>query len=165
MATEIERKFLVRAEQLPQPGASQRMLQGYIEPGRLTMRVRICGDQAFLTLKSPGRGIERLEFEYPIPAEDARQLLDGFALPGRVEKTRHHYTHDGLLWEVDVFEGDNDGLVLAEVELESADQHINLPHWVGREVSGDPRFFNAYLAHTPYRSWPDPPDGPCNSPD
>lgn len=161
MAKEIERKFLVQRGLLPKPEASLPIVQGYLHTGRLTVRIRICGESAWLTLKGPTRGIERAEFEYPVPIEDARQMLDAYALPGRIEKTRHHFHHGGLLWEVDEFGGENAGLVIAEVELETAAQRPDLPPWIGAEVSGDPRYYNSNLAQNPYRTWPER-DDPCN---
>lgn len=153
MGVEIERKFLVDPAMLPDPEASFDMEQGYLDHGRIMARVRIAGGRAYLTLKGNDTGVARAEFEYCIPLEDARELLRSFAGTGRVRKTRRHYRHGGRLWEVDVFSGDNAGLVLAEVELESEDAPVKLPSWVKEEVSGDPRYFNANLAKHPYGGW------------
>lgn len=155
MGVEIERKFLVEPDLLPEPEASSDMEQGYLDHSRIMARVRIAGGRAHLTLKGTVSGVARAEFEYPIPLEDARELLRSFAGPGRVRKTRRYYRHGGRLWEVDVFSGANAGLVLAEVEMESEDASVDLPPWVKEEVSGDPRYFNASLAKNPYGDWAD----------
>lgn len=153
MGVEIERKFIADAVLLPEPEKSVRLEQGYLDHGRIMARVRIAGDRAFLTLKGTGAGSTRAEFEYPVPLEDARELLRSFASPGRVTKTRRYYRHGGRLWEVDVFAGANAGLVLAEIELESESDEVDVPPWVTCEVSGDQRYFNAYLAEHPYSEW------------
>ncbi len=153
MGVEIERKFLVDPAELPAPEASFAVEQAYLDHDLIKARVRIAGDQAFLTLKGVGSGLTRTEFEYTIPVEDARELLKSVATSGRIEKTRRHYRYGGRLWEVDLFAGANEGLVMAEVELTAEDDQIETPPWVQREVSGDPRFFNAYLARHPYPEW------------
>ncbi len=155
MGVEIERKFLVDAEKLPVPDSSFAVEQAYLDHEKIKARVRITGDRAFLTLKAVGNGLTRAEFEYPIPVEDAHELLRLFAPAARIEKTRRHYHYGGRLWEVDVFAGANAGLVMAEVELSAEDESFETPPWVGREVSGDPRFFNANLANHPYPEWKD----------
>ncbi|MDX1433992.1 MAG: CYTH domain-containing protein [Gammaproteobacteria bacterium] len=155
MATEIERKFLVRGDQWR--GAAHdrvRYRQGYVAHSETcSVRVRIGGDAARLNIKSRGAGAARLEFEYPLPLADAEILLAQLCVDALIEKTRHLVRHQGRLWEVDVFEGANAGLVLAEVELDAADEAIALPPWVGDEVTDDARYYNAALAHTPYREW------------
>jgi len=151
---EIERKFLVR--QLPDlTGAdSVVMVQGYLRAdAHGSVRVRISSAGAYLTIKGPGRNLSRLEFEYPVPAEDAREMLDALSVTATVEKVRYRIDHQGYVWELDVFSGSNEGLVLAEVELEDPSEHPPLPEWVGREVSDDARYFNASLARQPYRQW------------
>jgi adenylate cyclase len=155
MGVEIERKFLVDTAKLPEPEASFDVEQAYLDHDKIKARVRITGEHAFLTLKAVGNGLTRAEFEYPIPVEDARELLRSFAPAARIEKTRRHYQYGGRLWEVDVFGGANTGLVIAEVELASEDEPFDAPPWVDREVSGDPRFFNAHLAEYPYPEWKD----------
>lgn len=153
MATEIERKFIVIGDTWSHGATGIRMAQGYlaIDPER-TVRVRLAGDEAWLTIKGPTRGISRSEFEYPIPAEDARSLLE-LCLPTVIDKTRHRVPHAGHLWEVDVFHGENEGLVIAEVEL--ADESItpDLPPWVGEEVSHDRRYSNSNLSRRPFSSF------------
>ncbi len=156
MKTEIERKFLVRRDTWRGAAVSaRRFRQGYLclDPGR-TVRVRLAGDEAWLTIKGMGAGAARPEYEYPIPPADAGALLDALCLPGQIDKTRHCIPHGGLVFEVDVFHGANEGLVLAEVELPATDTVVEQPDWLGDEVTGDPRFFNAYLARHPFPSWP-----------
>lgn len=154
MAVEIERKFLVRPDRLPALVNGQRIVQGYIATAdRTTVRVRLSDQQAWLTLKGRTTGISRAEFEYPIPAADARQMLDQLCGGGRVEKTRYCIDDDGLTWELDVFEGSNSGLIVAELELSSETQAFERPAWVGEEVSHDPRYTNLALMLHPYTLW------------
>ncbi len=157
MAHEIERKFLVNvARWKPDPAGGVRYRQGYLstDPDRV-VRIRVAGPKAFLTIKGRTAGISRLEFEYPIPMADADAMLDAVCLRPLVEKVRYRETHEGRVWEIDVFAGENAGLVMAEVELPSADAVVALPEWVGREVSDDPRYFNSNLIKHPYSVWSD----------
>lgn len=163
MATEIERKFLVPAGAWhPQPGTGTLYRQGYLSSDlQRIVRVRIAGDAAFLTVKGETQGISRLEFEYPIPVADAATMLDELCPRPFVEKRRYQERYAGLVWEIDVFEGDNAGLILAEVELPTPTTPIVLPPWVGREVSNDPRYFNSNLVAHPFKRWsrsPAPPE-------
>ena len=155
MAIEIERKFLVVDDGWrDQVEDETRLVQGYLtEEARLTVRARIRGEMAWLTLKGASRGISRLEFEYPIPVADAETLLRELAVSPLIEKTRYCVRHGGRLWELDVFAGANAGLVLAELELERVDDAFERPDWLGTEVSDDPRYFNVNLARHPYRDW------------
>jgi adenylate cyclase len=155
MGTEIERKFLVtgagwRADVLD----ATVIRQGYLSttPGR-TVRVRLMGQAAYLTIKGQREGLGRAEFEYPIPPADAAYMLDVLCLRPQIEKTRHRVAHAGRTWEVDEFAGENAGLVLAEVELEDESQPVAVPAWAGREVSTDYRYTNSYLSQHPYSSW------------
>jgi adenylate cyclase len=149
---EIERKFLVTGTQWRQPDA-QRLSQGYLSRDKQrTVRVRIAGAQAFLTIKGETRGATRAEFEYEIPVAEAEQLLAMCEGP-LVEKFRHVVEHAGHTWEVDEFLGDNQGLVVAEIELASEQEAFDKPAWVGREVTDDPRYYNANLAANPFRTW------------
>nr|KAJ9631596.1 hypothetical protein H2204_008042 [Knufia peltigerae] len=161
MGIEIERKFLVTHDGWRT--AAHRiipMAQGYINDlGALdrgtqnaSVRVRIEGDKAALNLKSRTLGHTRQEFDYPIPVQDARDLL-ALCVGGLIDKRRHLVQHAGLTWEVDEFLGDNAGLVVAEVELDSADQAIDLPDWIGAEVTDDARYYNVALANNPYSQW------------
>ncbi|MEO6280609.1 CYTH domain-containing protein [Roseateles sp.] len=154
MGIEIERKFLVTGDGWREQAATQtRFSQGYLsrEPAR-TVRVRIAGDQGFLTIKGATRGATRAEFEYPVPLADAQALLAMSDGPV-VEKIRHLCTHEGMTWEVDEFLGANAGLVVAEIELESESQAFARPAWAGAEVTGDARYVNANLAVSPFSSW------------
>jgi CYTH domain-containing protein len=119
------------------------------------VRVRIAGDAGFLTVKGRAVGASRAEYEYAIPREHAEEMLDQLCQRPLVEKTRYRIPWGGLTWEVDVFHGDNAGLVVAEVELEDEGQAIDLPPWVGREVTGDGRYANASLVARPYATWRD----------
>lgn len=154
MGIEIEHKFLVADDSWRQAATRQtRFSQGYLsrDPAR-TVRVRIAGDAAFLTIKGETRGASRAEFEYAIPVADAQQLLalsDGPV----VEKIRHLCPHEGMTWEVDEFLGANAGLVVAEIELAAEGQAFARPAWLGAEVTGDARFVNANLAVKPFTSW------------
>lgn len=154
MATEIERKFLVISDQWrAQARRSTAYRQGYLNRGgKASIRVRIAGARAQLNVKSRTGGIERAEFEYEIPLADARELL-ALASGAEIRKTRFWVEVDAHTWEVDVFEGDNAGLVVAEIELGSVDEAFARPGWVGAEVSHDPRYYNAYLAEHPYTGW------------
>ena len=153
MGTEIERKFIVSDASVVDRFEGVPYRQGYLStvPAR-TVRVRIAGDHAYITIKGTNAGATRAEFEYEIPLDDAQALLP-MCEPPLVEKTRYRIEHGGLTWEVDVFEGDNAGLVMAEVELPSADTHVEIPGWIGEEVTGDPRYYNANLVARPFSRW------------
>jgi adenylate cyclase len=151
---EIERKFLVTAANWRQAAQKRDVRQGYLSLDKeRTVRVRLAAGKGTITIKGMSQGIARPEFEYGIPSEDARALLDQLCLRPLIEKTRYLVPWGGLTWEVDVFEGENEGLIVAEVELASEDQEIELPDWIGEEVTGDPRYFNASLVAAPYNSW------------
>lgn len=154
MATEIERKFLVKDLPDVESLDGQPMIQGYLraEAGG-SVRVRITSDGAHLNIKGPGDGASRSEFEYPIPAADARVMLDTLCVGHPVEKVRYRIEHAGHIWELDVFSGVNAGLVLAEVELSGPDDVPEVPGWVGREVTGETPYYNASLALHPYTEW------------
>ena len=153
MATEIERKFLVKPSWQPK-GEGEEIAQGYLtENGAAnTVRVRLKGSRAFLTIKGKTVGITRAEFEYEIPPKDAEDLL---AMCGEhiVRKRRHTEKHGADLWEIDVFAGNNAPLVVAEIELPDERAAFTEPSWLGEEVSADRRFFNSYLAEHPFNSW------------
>lgn len=154
MATqEIERKFLVQGPGWKAATRVVHIRQGFLAAEReRTVRVRIAGDRAFLTVKSALKGIVRQEFEYQIPVADADQILK-LCLRPWIEKRRHLISHQGMTWEVDEFLGENEGLVLAEIELETEDQDFARPDWLGQEVSRDPRYLNANLVKRPYKEW------------
>jgi adenylate cyclase len=154
MGTEIERKFLVKSDAWRSQGVGKRYCQGYVfQSADVTVRVRIAGAQGYLTLKGKAENYIRPEFEYEIPVDDAQEMLDLWCQPRIVEKVRYRILYGDLVWEVDEFEGLNQGLILAEVELSTADQAINLPEWVGQEVSEQDRFYNSSLALHPYSLW------------
>lgn len=154
MAVEIERKFLVQGEAWRSLAAGVVYRQGYLTASdRRTVRVRIAGETGYLTIKGATEGIARLEFEYPIPAADAAIMLDTLCDRPLIEKVRYKIPWGNLLWEVDEFKGENQGLILAEVELQSPDQAVQIPDWIGQEVSGDFRYFNASLAKHPFTRW------------
>ena len=152
MGVEIERKFTVRADFCPQSAGTE-MAQGYLsrDPQR-TVRVRLAGGRGYLTVKGETRGMVRAEYEYEIPPSDARAML-ALCDPPLVEKTRYVMDAAGRRWEVDVFHGANDGLVVAEVELPSETAEVTLPAWVDREVTGEKRYYNSSLIVHPYHSW------------
>jgi len=161
MGTEIERKFLLANDDW-RAGveSSEPIAQGYLVgaqalrdgTARASVRARLAGAQAWLNIKAAKLGIERAEFEYPIPVDDARSLLATLC-DGVLEKTRHHVRVDGVLFEVDEFAGDNHGLVVAEVELPAVDAPFPRPSWLGREVSALTRYYNVNLIAHPYRQW------------
>ncbi|HEY0953774.1 MAG TPA: CYTH domain-containing protein [Roseateles sp.] len=154
MGIEIERKFLVRGDGWrAQASSHTRFSQGYLsrDPAR-TVRVRIAGERAFLTIKGATSGATRAEFEYAVPVADAQALL-ALADGPVVEKIRHLCVVGGLTWEVDEFLGGNAGLLVAEIELQSEDQVFMHPDWLGDEVTGDARYVNANLAVRPFTSW------------
>ena len=161
MGIEIERKFLVIGESWREAAHKVvPMAQGYLndlaamDTGAMkaSVRVRIAGDEAFLNLKSRELGHTRQEFDYPIPVEDARGLL-ALSVGGMVDKRRHYVQYEGRLWEVDEFLGDNAGLVVAEIELASADAEFAKPDWAGAEVTDSVRYYNLALATRPYAQW------------
>ena len=156
MAQEIERKFLVDGDYKSEASASQRIVQGYLSsiPER-TVRVRIKGEKGFLTIKGIGSasGASRYEWEREIPAKEAEELL-ALCEAGVIDKTRHLVPSGPHTFEVDEFHGDNDGLVVAEVELGSEDEDFERPAWLGEEVTGDTRYYNSQLMKQPYKDWP-----------
>ena len=154
MATEIERKFLVKENRWRSLGVGKMYRQGYIRTeNKTTVRVRIAGDRGYLTIKGKTSGSVRTEFEYPIPVEEAQIMLDTLCDPPLIEKTRYRISQGDLVWEVDEFWGENKGLILAEVELIDENQEIDLPDWIGKEVTHDLRYYNVNLARHPYREW------------
>ncbi|WP_303721472.1 CYTH domain-containing protein [Malonomonas rubra] len=154
MAIEIERKFLVADDSWRDNTTGILFRQGYLsaEPER-TVRVRLEGDAGKLTIKGKSQGISRSEYEYEIPQQDAMEMLDHLCLLPLIEKTRYRIKYAGLVWEVDEFYGANEGLILAEVELDSEEAVFERPDWVGEEVSGNPRFFNSNLVKNPFTEW------------
>jgi adenylate cyclase len=154
MAKEIERKFLVDTAELPPLTGGVEIQQGFIPTRDLTaVRVRLAGDSAWLTLKGESTGATRSEFEYPIPVVDARQMITEFCAGKVISKTRYRLAYGEHLWEIDVFSGDNTGLVIAEVELSEEGDNPRLPPWAGVEVTEDSRYFNASLYDHPFCQW------------
>ncbi len=155
MATEIERKFLVVNDAWRAYVKKYvRQIQGYFTTNKsCSIRVRVSGDHASLNIKSATLGITRTEYDYPLPLQDAMEMLDHLCNKPLIEKTRYYVEHGGHIWEIDVFEGDNAGLIVAEVELNSTDETIDLPEWAGLDVSDDPRYYNVCLVTHPYKDW------------
>ena len=154
MAIEIERKFLIKEKPFSIAKRSLKINQGYIinEKSKV-IRVREKGDDYFLTIKGNNIGISRLEYDFPISKEDAKELIFHFCKTTLIEKTRHYIEHEEHTWEVDEFHGKNNGLIVAEIELESEDEKFEKPDWVGEEVTQDDRYYNMNLAIHPYTSW------------
>lgn len=154
MAIEIEKKFLVKDQRFKEGARSMLFQQGYLCPGTgITVRVRIGGERAFLTIKGGHKGISRSEFEYEIPVTDAKEMIKTMCAGRIIEKTRYFLEYEGNTWEIDEFYGNNEGLVMAEIELHSEDQEFIRPPWLGREVSHDRRYYNAHLVTHPYQNW------------
>jgi len=155
--TEIERKFLVTDLGWKQKGQGRRFRQAYLSTDKQrVVRVRVVDDDAWLTIKGQTSGITRLEFEYAIPVEDAEHMLESLCHQPVIDKTRYLLKHGDHTWEIDEFHGANEGLVVAEIELDSEEEHFERPEWLGEEVSGDPRYFNSNLIAHPYREWSEP---------
>ncbi|TAM11299.1 MAG: CYTH domain-containing protein [Nevskiaceae bacterium] len=157
MPVEIERKFLMKDDGWRAVVQhSRRMVQGYLAGpgGKASMRVRISGTEARFNIKAAVVGAVRAEYDWPVPLAEAAEILATLAV-GRVEKTRHYAAAgNGRTWEIDEFDGDNAGLVVAEIELGSLDEAFERPAWLGREVTDDARYYNHALALQPWRSWP-----------
>jgi adenylate cyclase len=150
---EIERKFLIKTELWQPSTKGVEIKQGYlsVDPERV-VRVRVADEKAFLTIKGKSEGIVRTELEYEIPKNEAEVLMK-MCLDFPIEKTRFKEKIGELVWEIDVFKGENKGLIVAEVELEDEHQNIELPDWIGEEVSSDSRYYNAWLSKNPYSKW------------
>lgn len=155
MATEIERKFLVVDDSWRQAVVrSARYRQGYLAGGKSSsIRIRTTDGGAWLNIKGATLGVRRREYEYPIPPADAAEMLAELCEGALIEKTRYFVEYEGKVWEVDVFEGDNEGLVVAEVELGSETETFARPSWVGAEVSNDTRYYNVCLVTHPFKDW------------
>jgi len=155
MAQEIERKFLVKNRVYKTLAEGIHYHQGYIPAGDdATIRIRMAGERGFITLKTRTVGISRQEFEYEIPLDDAEKMLHLLCAAPTIEKYRYCIpAGDGLKWEVDEFKGENDGLVIAEIELPTEGTPFEKPDWIGEEVSGDPRYYNSSLCQFPYSRW------------
>ena len=153
MGVEIERKFLVTSDDW-RLGEGVHFRLGYLCAGEgRTVRVRTEGERAVITLKGRMEGVSRAEYEYEIPFDEAVEILDTLCVGPLIEKRRRRIEHAGMVWEVDEFLGENEGLVVAEIELETEEQSFERPDWVGAEVSGDDRYRNASLVHHPFSLW------------
>lgn len=154
MGIEIERKFTVRHRAFLDGLSGERLTQGYLSHAvHATVRVRIQGQTAWLTVKGQNQGARRLEFEYSVPVDDARQMLRQLCPAGVIDKTRYRLPIGQHVWEVDVFHGDNQGLIVAEIELTDDNEPFEHPDWLGDEVTDDPRYYNSALSQTPYSHW------------
>ena len=155
ISPEIERKFLVKGRPWEALGTGVAIRQGYLSRDeKNVVRIRVGGDQAWLTIKGPTQGLSRLECEYEIPPVEAESLFALCCEPP-LQKTRYRIEEQGALFDVDVFEAENAGLVVAEIELQSEDETFFRPAWLGKEVSDDPRYRNSELSAFPYSSWED----------
>ena len=156
MGQEIERKFLVKDDSFKARAySSSRIRQGYICSARgRTVRVRIRSDKGYLTIKGPSdeSGMSRFEWEKEIALDEAQELMK-LCEPGMIDKTRFLVRHDGHTWEVDEFYGENEGLTLAEVELKDENEQVDIPDFIGEEVTGQVKYYNSFLMRTPYTKW------------
>jgi len=156
MATEIERKFLVLNDDWRGIVRSDmKIIQAYLATNESSStRIRIQNDKANINIKSATLGITRSEFEYAIPVVDAQSMIDDLCIKPVIEKTRYIVKYMHHTWEIDVFSGDNQGLIVAEIELSSPDEAFEKPSWLGEEVSNDARYYNVCLVNNPYKTWP-----------
>ena len=154
MAQEIERKYLIDEDILKNLNGGIRIKQAYLPTeGYTVVRLRIAGEKAFLTIKGKNKGSVRTEFEYEIPLPDAEAMIAELCVPEFIDKTRYLLDHEGHQWEIDVFHGDNAGLVVAELELDSEDEHFSLPSWALTEVTNEPKYYNSSLLELPFSKW------------
>lgn len=153
MALEIERKYLIDITKLDLKNGCD-IKQGYIQTvDNTVVRVRIKGDKAYLTIKGENVGATRLEFEYPIVVDEAEEMLEKLCSKQIIDKTRYEIPIGSDIWEIDIFYGDNEGLVIAELELEKEDYKINLPSWIKEEVTSNIKYYNNQLIKNPYKNW------------
>ena len=154
MPQEIERKFPVLSDAWRSLAVGVSYCQGYLTTDKgNVVRIRTVEDKGFITIKGKPTGITRPEYEYEIPVEDAQELLDTLCRQPLIRKKRYKIPQGSVVWEVDEFSGENDGLIMAEVELESEEQTIDIPDWIGEEVTGDSRYYNSSLTKSPYKTW------------
>ena len=154
MGKEIERKFLIKDDSWRVNAKGKRYRQGYLNSAKeRVVRIRTIDDKGSLTIKGMVTGATRAEFEYDIPADEAETMLDDLCEKPLIEKNRYKIEYGGFIWEVDEFFEENEGLTVAEVELESEDQRFEKPAWIGEEVTGDPKYFNSNLIRHPYSKW------------
>jgi adenylate cyclase len=154
MAKEIERRFLVLPRKWSDLGGGKPIRQGYLSATKQSsVRVRTYGDHGYVTVKGHTSGVTRDEYEYEIPLADAKEIMDTLCEHPPIEKTRYRIVFKGHTWEVDEYAGANHGLTVAEVELKDAKEDVELPDWVDREISGDPRYYNSNLSIKPFSTW------------
>lgn len=156
MPIEIERKFLVATDEWRSGAIGVRYRQGYLmsrDTPQTVVRIRIEGDRAYLTIKGQNKGISRPEYQYEIPLSHADEMLNNLCAQPLIEKKRYKIEYDGQVWEIDEFDGDNHGLIIAEIELHAENEAFSRPPWLGREVTDDPRYYNANLVRNPYCAW------------
>ena len=154
MGMEIERKFLIDISKIQTLENGTHIKQGYIQTADQTVvRIRIKEQNAYLTIKGENEGIKRLEFEYSIPLADAHQMIDEVCSKNVIDKTRYELKIENHIWEIDIFHGQNDGLIVAEVELENENEDICFPNWVIEEVTNDAKYYNSNLITHPYLKW------------
>lgn len=154
MGKEIERKFLVKESNWQKSSKGSLIQQGYIVIRKeKVVRIRIMNDKGYLSIKGTTTGATRNEYEYEIPLEDARQMLNNLCEKPILEKHRYKINQGGMTWEIDIFHGDNEGLIVAEIELEYEDQEFEKPDWVDMEVTDDPKYFNSNLVKNPFKKW------------
>lgn len=156
MGQEIERKFLLKSNSWKEGAFGDYYCQGYLSSQKeRTVRVRIIGEQGYLTIKGPSKGASRMEFEYQIDFNEAKTMLEELCEQPLIEKYRYKIQQDQFIWEIDEFLGKNQGLIIAEIELEHENQKYPKPDWLGKEVTNDPRYFNSNLVSNPFSTWKD----------
>lgn len=156
MPEEIERKYLIKTDELTLPENGEDIKQGYFpmsDSVKTVVRIRVKGDAAYLTIKGKNKGAVRSEYEYVIPKHEAEEMLETMCQKPFIDKTRYEITVGAHVWEVDVFRGENLGLVIAEIELSKETEDFAIPNWISEEVTGDPRYYNSSLLHHPYLQW------------
>ncbi|MBC8343034.1 MAG: CYTH domain-containing protein [Bacteroidetes bacterium] len=154
MGIEIERKYLLKNDSWKKDSKGTYIHQGYLNRSEdRTVRIRIAGSNAYVTIKGKSQGISRSEFEYEIPVKDAQTMLDTLCEQTCIEKHRYQQTYGQHVWQIDEFHGDNQGLFLAEIELSMENEKFEIPPWIGKEVSGNPRYFNSNLSKHPFTKW------------
>jgi len=156
MPKEIERKFLVNLSEIALPDKKEDIKQGYFpiaDNVKTAVRIRVKGSNAYLTIKGESKGAVRSEYEYAIPINEAVEMLEDMCQKPFIDKTRYEISVGKLNWEIDIFHGENKGLVIAEIELSEESDKFDLPGWVGEEVTNDPRYYNINLLLNPYRKW------------
>ncbi|MBP3354147.1 MAG: CYTH domain-containing protein [Bacteroidales bacterium] len=155
MGKEIERKFLIKSDEYKINTQYSYLQQGYLSKQKeRVVRVRVKDDKGYITIKGKNDGATRVEYEYTIPSSDANEIIENLCQKPVIEKRRYYYnSDDGHLWEIDEFLGDNEGLVVAEIELTDETETFNKPQWVGEEVTGDEKYYNSNLIENPYKNW------------